>query len=355
MKRHTARDRGIVLVVTLMVIAILVTAAIEANRKVRHSLGSTGATRIRHQLGWMACSGVEIAKAVLVEDRLANKTDTIQDIWADDTEIAKVMRSTPFEEGVLSLEITDLLGRIQINALVEPPNGHQFDANQKNLVDRFLRPIIDETNPDDINLATDIINSIKDWMDKNDDDAITGINGAESDYYLDLDPPYECRNDFLDHKGQLVLVKGITREMYQGLGGAPGISDFITEYGSEQSRGGERYPGKINIGTCSAPVLKALLPVENEDLAESILAYRHEKDGVNFVNDITAPAWYRDAPGAGDVEIPGALLTYESQYFEVKATATADELKRTVKAVLYREKDTETGKWTCTVLSWHVG
>jgi general secretion pathway protein K len=343
-----------VLVMVLMAVAILVAAAVEGHRKVRFAMGSAGTTRDLRQLGWIAASGIELAKALLVEDKRVTKTDTVQEIWADEAEVAKVLDAVPFENGSLELSISDILGKIQINALVKPPKGQQFDDNQKNLWDRFLRPILELDEDADPNSTTDLINCMKDWMDKEDDDAITGINGAETDYYEDLEPPYSCRNGTVDHKDQLLLVKGMTRELYYGQDGLPGISEYITEYGAEGGRQGGTFPGKVNIGTCPLPVMQALVQVENRDLAGAIIAYRGEKDGAGFVNDVSQAGWYKNAPGCGDVEIPADLVTTGSNWFEVRAKAVSGTLTRSVVAVLYREKDNSTGLWTCRVLSCRV-
>ncbi|WP_172683931.1 type II secretion system protein GspK [Desulfosarcina cetonica] len=48
-----------------------------------------------------------------------------------------------------------------------------------------------------------IINSLKDWLDSGDDDAITGLSGAESDYYEGLEPPYSCKNGPMDNLGEV--------------------------------------------------------------------------------------------------------------------------------------------------------
>jgi len=60
---------------------------------------------------------------------------------------------------------------------------------------------------------TAIINSLKDWLDSGDDDAITGLSGAESSYYQSLDIPYPCKNGPVLHVGELALIKGIIPEL----------------------------------------------------------------------------------------------------------------------------------------------
>ena len=52
-----------------------------------------------------------------------------------------------------------------------------------------------------------------DWRDA-DSDATPG--GAESEYYLLLDDPYECKNSLLETVEEVLLVKGMTREVLFG-------------------------------------------------------------------------------------------------------------------------------------------
>jgi type II secretory pathway component PulK len=67
-----------------------------------------------------------------------------------------------------------------------------------------------------------ILDSLLDWMDK---DHFTRAHGAESDYYLDKFG-YPAANRLLDSREELLLVRGITRDIYDKIGG---LLDFNTE------------------------------------------------------------------------------------------------------------------------------
>ena len=69
--------------------------------------------------------------------------------------------------------------------------------------------------------ARDTINdSLQDWKDADD---LRRINGAESeDYYLKLPVPYRARNGPLQDTAELLQIRGVTREIYQGVEGTPG-------------------------------------------------------------------------------------------------------------------------------------
>jgi len=55
---------------------------------------------------------------------------------------------------------------------------------------------------------TALASSIIDWIDP---DNVTHMNGAESDYYQGLEPPYYARNRPMDDLSDLLLIKASHR------------------------------------------------------------------------------------------------------------------------------------------------
>ena len=78
------------------------------------------------------------------------------------------------------------------------------------------------------------------------------------------------------------------------------------------------------------------------------------EDGV-FVNDVSSPTWYKNAPGCNDLTIDPKLITLSSDLFRIESTAVFDDMAATVTAVVQRINDTETGSWHCRVLSRRMG
>ena len=54
------------------------------------------------------------------------------------------------------------------------------------------------------------------------------VHGAESSYYASLDPPYEAKNAPLDCIEELLMVKGITKEIFNGTKEKPGLAGYVT-------------------------------------------------------------------------------------------------------------------------------
>ena len=354
-RRILASQRGVAILVALGVIAVLFTAGLELNRRIRSSVSSAIRTREQLVLTEMARSGAQAAMVMLIDDRKENNTDTVQEDWANPEKVAEVVDLIPFDEGTLDVTISDERGKIQVNALVKFPEGQQFSATQRLLWERMLQQVFsvyEETPDSDPNM---IINSLKDWMDSGDDDAITGLSGAESDYYEQLDPPYSCKNGPIDHLGEVALVQGITPELFRGAGGVAGLSSLLTVYGLTASEGNRfTYDGKINISTADATVLSTLLPIENADLAEALVEYRVAKADETFINPINSTGWYKNVPGAGGLDIESDLITVSSDLFRIVATAKRGSASRTLTTVVLREKEQQTGRWTCKTLMWQV-
>jgi general secretion pathway protein K len=112
------------------------------------------------------------------------------------------------------------------------------------------------------------------------------------------------------------------------------------------------FQGSININTADLPVIAAILPAENELLAQSIFEYRIAMSDETYTNDLSRPDWYKDAPGCSEVTIDSKLITLSSDIFHIESQATLRDIKMTIAAVITRLKDKETGKWHAKLLSW---
>lgn len=353
-------QRGVALLVTLAVTTLLVTMALEYNRRARYDVIAAAAARDYLTMTEMATAGVHVAMAILAKDKTLNDTDTPMDDWADPEKITEALLAFPFEAGQVTLVIEDELGKIQVNALVTPPDGRQFNESQRTLWERFLQYYADRRKELKLDLKDDsepqaILNSLKDWMDSGDDDAITGLSGAETSYYMDKQPPYPCRNGPMTDLNDLLLVKGITPELYHGTREVPGIARYLTVHGMEPGEGTTvKFPGRINLTTADLPVLFALLPAENQDLMEAIDELRRDIASGKQTVDLKSMNWLEQVPGMADVKLDPKLITMVSDVFRVESTASLHDSSTTIRAVVQRVQASRSGKWSCRLLSWQV-
>ena len=122
------------------------------------------------------------------------------------------------------------------------------------------------------NFSSEIVSAILDWRDE---DNLAGNNvvlteGAEKDYYEELDNPYECKDAPFSVLEELMLVKGVTEEIYDG------VKDIITVYGESKA---------VNINTVSEKVLAVLIGEEFPELPSKIVKYRNGDDGLPGTED----------------------------------------------------------------------
>jgi len=346
-------NRGIALLITISVTTILVAAAPEYNRRARLAVIPTEVARDRLTFSHMASSGIHIAMALLVKDKSESNFEALNEDWANPEKIDELIQEIPFETGKLAVSITDELSKIQVNALVQFPDSRQFNPAQVMLWDQFLRYIRDEEDLQDDSNPTAIVNSVKDWLDSADDDATTGLSGAESSYYEDLDPPYASRNAPIQDLNELLMIKGITPQIFNKHEDAPGMAGFMTVHGIALGEGTSfGWPGRININTADVPVLAALLGFENQEIAQAVFDFRQEIAADEDSHDFSNPKWYKEIAGLGDVDLNPDLVTTSSDVFSIKSEASNNETKTSITAVVQRIQSPESQKWTCKILSW---
>ena len=348
-------NRGIALLITISVTTILVAAALEYNRRARFAVISTATTRDHLTMSNMAAAGVYAAMALLIKDKSESKFDSLQEDWANTEKIDEILQEISFEKGKLSVTIADELSKIQVNALVKYPDRREFNPSQVMLWDRYLRYIGNEDQLEDDSDPVAIVNSVKDWLDSGDDDATTGLSGAESNYYEDLTPSYASRNGPIPDLNELLLIKGITPELYYGQGETPGLSHHMTVHGMTVGSGTTfNWPGRINLNTADLPVLAALVGIENEEMAQLLYDFREEIGEGKDTHDFSGTKWYKNIPGFEDITIDPNLITVSSDVFRIESEAAVNNIKTSVAAVVQRVQGSESGKWTCKVLSWQT-
>lgn len=152
----------------------------------------------------------------------------------------------------------------------------KFDLNaaDEDVLRMMLAPFNLDSHHKDV-----ITDSVQDWREEGN---LHRLNGAKNDYYQSLPEPYSCKNADFDSVEELMLVRGMTQEIYDGL------KEMITVYrgdtyadkhavfgGGAYARAAEKK--KININAASADVLH-LLPQMTEEIIQNIMEYRKDKD-----------------------------------------------------------------------------
>lgn len=344
------RSSGMVLVAVLAMMLVLVALATTLHRQMRDTLVSVRKNWDVEEARHAALAGTQSAMALLARDRELTEKDSLQDTW-NDPEILQTALAASGISPMPQVRIEDELGKIQVNALVKRPN--EVNAEQAKLWDRFLSALIlhDEsligTRP------SAIINPLIDWLDSGEDDSITGMDGAEGDYYASLDPPYAPRNGPFTDLSELERVRGITPALWARVGGVEGLGRFMTVWG-EESRSGRNVhvDGRININTAPVEVIATLITeTSSMHMAEEIQAFRDEKSEGIYVNALEGE-WYRRCAGCEETPLATDLITQRSDIFRIVSRAEKNGAQAEITAIVRREKQGDTGRFFCRILRW---
>ena len=237
-----------------------------------------------------------------------------------------------FGEGSIGIEIENESGKVNINY-----------ANA-GLLRMMLNPFdLDEEDRDII------VDSIQDWRDADD---LYRLNGAEDEYYGSLVHPYGAKNGLFDSVEELLLVRGVTPEIFYG-----GLKEMVTIYPGESLSSDNRVrkppvnANQININAAPPQVLRAL-PEMTDDLVLSILEYRAEQPflSVGQVAPIVGNEVYGD--------IARYLSTNLASHYTIRSTGmvTGSPTRREVEVILEIDKTSRQKyriiEWLDSVTSW---
>lgn len=298
------------MIIVILMISIIIAVTLELNRSSRSSIHESANLADQIRLKYIAKSGFNLGVAVLLDDKNPG-FDALNEDWAV-PEMMATQAADLFDKESLQVTIADESGKIPINKLV---TGNAYNVSVKDILVRLLK------QPEiglEAQKAEAVVDSIKDWIDA--DDETTG-DGAESGYYKSLDKSYPSKNKLLDCIDEILMIKGVTGELYNGSKDAPGIKMFLTVYGD----------GKININTAPKPVLRALFDIP-ADTADQLDAYRKEEG-----RDLAGPDWVRNIPGMRDVMINSAFITTKSNDFEISAVSRLNKMKGQASGVIRRK------------------
>jgi general secretion pathway protein K len=304
-------------------ISIIVALTIRLNRSQRSEIYEAANLSDGIRLRYVAQSAFYAGEAILLTDK--NAFDALTEDWAK-TEMLALKSEGLFDNASFRLLIEDEGGKIPINRLI---SGNGYNAPVRDLLLRLLTGPYFRLSQD---LAGEVVDAIKDWIDA--DDEVTG-SGAEGGYYAGLERPYAAKNAPLDCIEELLMVKGMTRELFYGTGESPGLVLCLTVFGD----------GKININTAPKPVLRALSAEMTEDAVERLDEYRRDEK-----NNLADPVWYNLVQGATGLDTPAGLISVRSDTFRITAVGLQGRMTQQISAVVKREAD----RRKVELLSWRV-
>ena len=196
-------------------------------------------------------------------------------------------------------------------------------------INQLLRLIdlLNREQPDHSHIGYDLVPAIIDWTDS--DEEVTYLPfikrdnlGAESSYYNQLEVPYKCKNGPLKVTEELLLVKGISEQVFGRL------RDYVTVYGD----------GEININYAPKLVIESLSENMDPALAQMIMNKRELKPFGSI-------AELRDVPGMTDSIYYAikktATIEPKNRFYHVVSQGKVDHIGRKVTAILRRNMESK--------------
>ncbi len=200
------KERGVALLVVLLLITVLSTMAIAMTDDIRFAARRTANIRMSEQAQWYARGAETLARQVLWRSwKAAPMRSTLRDPWA--------------AQGVsFAIDGGSILGRIDdggncfnLNSVVaQGPKGEyvRSDEGRKN----YAQLLVALDIPPDI--AAGLAGVLVDWIDSN---GAPSASGAEDETYARLDPPYRTAGAPLAEPSELRAMAGYTEDLYQRL------------------------------------------------------------------------------------------------------------------------------------------
>jgi general secretion pathway protein K len=371
------RERGIALIMVLgfvIVLAVMATA-FATNMQVEARLARKANNDVKVE--WICRSGIELSKYILTQ-QMANAQEPYDSLnqkwaggpagtngfniflenlnltnsaWAENTVLGQIFPDqVEFEEKIgtdarCTIQIVDLERKFNINRAAEDSMG------------RFPLEKTFELMEVNTGLSPYLVDAIKDWRDTDDN---RRVSGAESDTYETKIPPYTAKNGPIDDLKELLLVEGMTPEIYWGSRAkqiaANPLHAPITTVGGVDEDEELIYPfgmadiftpistGYINLNTTSREVMQ-LVPGFDQARVDLILQMRAGLDGLDGTEDDepfdTVDQIQRAGFTADAIANAKRFFSVRSATYEVTVQAQVGKLSRTLVAVLSRASPTD--------------
>lgn len=171
-----------------------------------------------------------------------------------------------------------------------------------------------------------IADTIVDWVDEN--QSISTIDGAEDSYYESLVPPRLAANQSLATIEELLLVKGVTEEIYQTL--LPYVSVL------------EEDNVKVNVNTASEQLLEAIRKSPQNASGGSVsnvsaTQFVGDREAQPFISveDVIASDFFAGVTSLNEI------IDIKSQYFEMESSIKINDLEKHFRTGFKREVETD--------------
>ena len=419
--RQMQEERGAALILVLLMIALLTILIAEYAYETQVEASLVSNSRTQYQAYLAAKSAIAQGESLLAYDLMDPESlgttyyDGLHDVWAQAPGFEQ------FNEAMMEVKVADEYGKINLNALFPSNNqnsgaasyldavgadgqttsgngttdnssgafnagsgGGVFQGQRKELqnvqVGSGLSIRGQSSNSTDLDSGdllqneqvnetlefalrslflsrsaeVDPTDAILDWLDSDDE---TRPEGAEYDFYAEQELGYSCKNAPMDSLDELLLIKGVTPEMFFGnreAGFLP-LTELLTVHGNPN--------GTVNLNTAEYETLLALgEAVGQTGLADSVLSER-ETEPFMSREDMEARGFTQpqlpqselaglNARARRNQQRQGQAYGWSSEVFRVRGHGISGESKVRIEAYVERQYNGNTAQFR--ILDWRV-
>lgn len=311
------QERGVALILALLVVALATTAAVALTSDQQLSLRRGSNLLARDQALQYAIGAESWGQLWLQRDFNDNKIDHENETWA--TEIPPL----PVEGGIIVAQLFDLQGRFNLNNLLD--NQGKINRNQLERLKNLFAAL---------DIPVTVAESVADWLDA--DFNATGTGGAEDDYYLNLEQAYRSANRPMASPTEFRLQREVTAEMIENL-------QDENQPPQDPRWAITALPGftAINVNTAPVAVFQAL--GLNQSTAESIVQQRDgDPDRPNSGEPFDNINDFLSIPAVQQANIDATGLTVSSQFFLLTSQAKIARSQAVLYSIIYRDTNGKT-------------
>jgi general secretion pathway protein K len=265
-------ERGIVLVVVLITVAILTTLVVDLIYFTHVDTEISANTRDEIKARYIAKSGVNVVAGTM-KNRALEELKEISSVFGDQSGSSKGywairVPSFPVGTGTVSITVIDERSKINLNTLVSQTTNQKDLQVLSELIELFKMLGVDS------DLSERFIASLINWLDR----AVEGAqsqndqnpNGADALFYQGLDNPYSIKDGPLDSLDEIRMIDGMEHEFFDK------IKDYVTVYPKDKRVNFSTAPRVVMMAAIKAAAVSAVRGQESgssedipDDVAES--------------------------------------------------------------------------------------
>lgn len=311
------RQRGVALVVVLLLLAIAVLVAAQVAESLEQGRTRTENVLLQEQAWAYLLSAEALGLRALQADLEQDRRDNLAIDACDEAEWALALGPLPWDNGVFTVSLQDLQGRYNLNNIAPVRDGQRtLDRLQLERLKRLLRNTLPEADAADA-----LAEEAADWTDSN--TLVDGLGGAEdTEYSL-----WRTSNQMFAHVSELRALRSATAALWRETDERPRFDRYITAL-PEGTR--------VNVNTAPPEVLQALAGSLDAGQADAIVQARAQRPFETVDAFMALPA----LAGLGETERQELkdAIDVASEYFQVAAQVEVGGRTARLASVVYRPR-----------------